>query len=539
MEKVLEQLRSIWGNLSPARRWTAIGTLVAVAAAFTWVIASNTGEQWQPLARGSNPEALKASVDALREQKIPVRLTDDGTVEVPKAHLDAARLEIATQSASGNLVGMEIFNEPKFGTTQFQDQVNYIRALEGELSRTVTSVEGVERARVHLVIPQKQLFVRDQKEPTASIKLTLSPGAQLSRKQTAGLQWLVSSAIEGMAPTNVTVVDQTGQLLAGPGADSMDTGETAYNLKKQYEDMKKRRVLNLLEPVVGVGKVRVDVTATMDFSHVKETVTDVDPEKQVLRTETTLESSSQGAVKKVGGVVGAQGNDPQRQAANEPGAEQSSSAKKQATRAWDTATTIRTRQLGGARVTQLNIGVVLDGTWADGGDGEKAWSPRTEEELAQLTDLVKSGAGIRTERGDQIKVVSVKFQDVAIAEPPPEPALLSPMMMQLIQYGVILLAVLMLVFGVIRPILKANRAKAAESTALARSSAGNAAVDEMLETVQDNVSIGELPEGSTDTDSAASLAPVGEALRLEAIEVTKNNPERAVAVIRAWLALEA
>ena len=204
MNKVLDQFKTIWGNLSPARRYMAMGILALTIGGFAWLIASEAGGNWKQVARGTTPESVKQVVESLQAKQIPVRMGDDGTIEVPAEHLDAARVEIATQSAAGNVVGMEIFDEPKFGTTQFQDQVNYIRALEGELSRTIGTLEPVQVARVHLVIPQKSLFVRDQRDPTASVKLTLNPGARLTRKQSAGIQWLVSSAIEGMASSQVT-----------------------------------------------------------------------------------------------------------------------------------------------------------------------------------------------------------------------------------------------------------------------------------------------------------------------------------------------
>ncbi|MFT5430579.1 MAG: flagellar M-ring protein FliF [Myxococcota bacterium] len=553
----LDQFKTIWGGLSKGRRTLAIGILAVVMGGFAWLIASETSQNWKQVARGTSPESVKAVVESLRAQQIPVRMGDDGTIEVPAEHLDIARVEIATQSASGNVVGMEIFDEPKFGTTQFQDQVNYIRALEGELSRTITTLGPVSRARVHLVIPQKSLFVRDQKVPTASVKIAMTPGARLGRNQSAGIQWLVASAIEGMSSEQVTVIDGAGSILAGPGAGENDSGETAYTLKEEYEEMTQLRVLELLEPLVGAGKVRVNVTTDMDFSEVNETVTDIDPEKSTLRSEQTREEQSTGTERnKVGGVAGQAGNDPARVAGGQGAApNQTQTAKKEATRTWDNSTTIRTKKMGGARVTKLNIGVIIDGDWEEGDDGENVWAPRSAEDIASITEVVRSGAGIQTDRGDQLTVVSIKFQDVPVTAELPPPAI-SHGIAELIKYGVALLLVLLLVFGVVRPLIKSAKpslskaalakftdptATAGGETALAPlDDAGDALVAAAAQVVDtDEImsssgAAGELPAHQPET----ALAPHGELLRKEAVLMTTETPERAVAVIRAWLLME-
>jgi flagellar M-ring protein FliF len=236
---------------------------------------------------------------------------------------------------------------------------------------------------------------------------------------------------------------------------------------------------------------------------------------------------------------------------------QTQSAKKEATRSWDNATTVRTKKMGGARVTKLNIGVIIDGDWEEGVDGEKTWTARSPEDIASITEVVRSGAGIQLDRGDQLKVVSIQFQDVAVTpELPPPP--ISQNMTDLIKYGVGFLLVLLLVFGVVRPLIKsakpslskADLAKFKDPTAAAAGNAALAPLDDAGdalvaaaarvvdtdEVMSSSGAAGELPEHQPVKETA--LAPHGELLRKEAIRMTNETPERAVAVIRAWLLME-
>jgi flagellar M-ring protein FliF len=536
MQKLIDQLKAFWANLTPQRRMFAVGGLVTVVGAAAILVAVNSGENYSKLLKPAKDQNVEAITDALEARSIPSRMGENGWITVPAAHLDEARLVASMAHGKVDGVGLEMFDQPTFGASQFDKYVNYIRGLEGELGRTIARIDGVKSARVHLTIPKRRPIRSLQKPPKASVNLRLAENMMIPRSRVRSIQLMAASAVEGMDPDKVSVTDQHGNNLSAP-EDVSKGDDRALKLKNKYEEGVSERVLNMLEPVVGVGKVRVNVTASMDFANVQQTRTDIDPDKQTVKSESTSEETSTNDQTGAGGVVGQAANDPQRaQGAGAGG--KTNSLKKSEQRVFENAMTITKRAEGGARVKQLSVGVIIDGYMGENADGEKQWTAWTTEEMKKFADALKGATGVDIDRGDQLSIENIQFRDVPVIQEEEEPAL-SPFVQQLIEWGLMLGIAMMVIFGVLRPLLKSLVPAMQPSTALAVAGGGTMAGGDAdlsgMGVATENISAGALPfPGSDQSD----VVRVGERLRLQAIESTKQNPERAVEVIRAWLLTE-
>ncbi len=563
MDRLKEQILAVWGDMSPTRRWTTAGLLAAVVVGFGVLIASQTTVKWAPLGRGLTPEDLDHAVQALEEKRIPVRMREDEIIEVPEDKLHEARLAVAAKGSAGGGVGMELFNESNFGQSAFQEKVNYHRALEGELARTIRSLDVVTTARVHLVIPKKALFRKNQKKPTASVKVQVRPGVELTKAQIRGMRNLVASAIEGLSPQRVTIIDQRGDMLAGP-EDAHSLNEDFLEIQAAREGQLEDAVVQVLRPVVEGGKVRVQVTADMDFSREEITEKQLDPDKQVATSENRIEETSSAREQKPKGVAGVAGNMP-GQGVPEPVNQEDKSSKRESTQYETASTTRRTERPAGA-LKRLTVAVVVGGT----GEGDE-WKGLSPEETKQLEQLAANAVGLDRERGDTITVISRKFTEeaqgtAAVASEP-----LAPWIRELIKWGVLLVLAGIFVFGVVRPFVKLAKPEP-EAAPVVEPEEPSAIEDENPETAiqlaegvvdgvetpeeepvegeAENPAIGELPEheesepmdeiieNDSNQDESEKRTYRGERLRVRAIEATHEDPERAVQIIRTWLLVE-
>lgn len=292
LEGLRGQVQGVWGRMSPGQRVAMAGIVIAVVVGLAWVMLGGASAKMVPLTRGLSAENQATAVAALEEAKIPYKLDDGGTILVPESRVHDARLELAVSTApGGKLVGFELFDDSALGRSAFSEKVNFHRAMEGELARTIRHLKPVERARVHLVTPDRRLFEQDQAEPSASVVLELKAGESLSPRQVLAVRHLVASAVERLSPDRVAVLDQSGSMLARP--DGEDGGaEGLFERQAGFERNIERRVVELLEPLVGVGNVRAQVSARLDFSKMVETVEKFDPEVSVVRSERTREEKS-------------------------------------------------------------------------------------------------------------------------------------------------------------------------------------------------------------------------------------------------------
>jgi len=529
----------------PMRLFAALGiTAVAAALIFTLVLRMG-GESKALLFAGVDMREAGAITQLLEQADIEYELRGDGgSIYVPRSRVLDARMMVSAEGLpSRGSIGYEIFDEPDaLGQTQFQQNINRLRALEGELARTIASLEGISSARVHLVLPERQLFARQTEQPSASIVLGLRRDA-LSPGQVRAIRNLVASATPGLTTNRVTILDEAGRLLAAAseGAEGGDLGEGVDSRQAAIEERIRRTVTDIVEGVVGAGNARVQVSAEMDFSRVSETSERFDPEGRVVRSTSTTESTSTNAERAQGASAALNTPDaPNGASSNGPQSEDNSS---QETVNYEISRTTRTEVSEGGRVRRLSVAVAVDGVLTPG-EGEGAtptWAARSEEEMQRLTQLVRSAVGFNAQRGDTVEVVNAQF---ARATAPDAGAQAGGMLdfmgdldtMRIIEIVAALIASLAFVFFVLRPLiggLMRGGAAAAGASPGAPAIAGGPSPPALPS--PDGAGAAALPE----PDSGIDLAQIQGRVRASSVkkmaEVVTQHPDESAQIIRGWL----
>ena len=406
--RVYDQL---WTQAGSNQRYATLGVIGAMVLGLGFLVyTSATATDWNTLVRGMEPEDQQAAINALQAKTIPYKLGPMGTILVAEERLHEARIEVAASSMpSGRSVGFELFDKSELGRSTFAEKVNYHRALEGEISRTIQHMATVQRARVHLVLPERRLFVEDEITPTASVQLTLKNGVALTRRQVEAIRQLVASGVERLEPGNVSVVDQKGVMLAGPEDEGWDDEESMSALKIQtkMEGNIERRVMRLLEPVFGEGHVRAQVAVELDFSRVTETEETYNPESQVIRSEREKNEKSETQTNIAQGAPGTPTNVPDRAqaaASNSPATIPQTTESLDHIKNYEIDKRTRRSESPHARIKRLSVGVIVHNLTDD--QGEVGVS---DAELDRYRSLVAKAVGIDLNRGDQVEVVAMPF----------------------------------------------------------------------------------------------------------------------------------
>lgn len=423
-----------------------------------------------------------AIVAELEKMNIPYKYAEGGgAVLVPAGRVHDARLKLASQGLpKGGNVGFELMENQKLGSSQFIEQVNFQRAMEGELARSIESVSAVQAARVHLAMPKDSIFVSEQKTPTASVLLNLHPGRTLDPQQVSAIVHLVASSVPELPPKNVTIVDQNGNLLSDTSkqanANGMDPSQIKY--VQQLQQNVVRRIESIITPIVGPGNVRAEATADVDFSRSEQAVESYKPNQtpdaMVIRSQQTSESLNGSA--NPGGVPGALTNQPPAPAtapinapATAPNAAApaaASNTRKDATVNYEVDKTIQYVQQGVGGLKRLSVAVVVNYRKSVDKDGKPGMKPLSAAETAQITDLVKEAMGFNPQRGDTLNVVNSAFASPEQAAIPELPWWKQPANIQLAKdagrYLLIALVLLAIYLKLLKPLLK----KIAEAPAL-------------------------------------------------------------------------
>ncbi len=380
-----------------------------------------------------------AIVAELEKMGIPYKYAEGGgAVLVPSTHVHDARLKLASQGLpKGGNVGFELMENQRLGSSQFVEQINFQRAMEGELARSIESVSAVQAARVHLAMPKDSVFVSEQKSPTASVLLNLHPGRTLDQQQISAIVHLVASSVPELMTKNVTLVDQNGNLLSDAGRNAgsssgMDPTQIKYVQELQQSVV--RRIESIITPIVGPNNVRAEATADVDFSRSEQAVESYKPnqtpEAMVVRSQQTSESLN--GVANPGGVPGALTNQPPApatapivapdQAAAPAGAAgPTTSTRKDATFNYEVDKTIQYVQQGGGGLKRLSVAVVVNHKRSTDAEGKVVMQPLTEAEITQITNLVKDAMGFNAERGDSVNVVNTPFARAEVEALPDQP----------------------------------------------------------------------------------------------------------------------
>ncbi len=387
-----------------------------------------------------------------------------GTIMVPADDATKLRMELASQNLPSAGVGYEIFDKSDaFGTTAFVQNINRLRALEGELTRSIETLDNIDSARVHLVIPQRQIFSRNSEPPTASVVLKLRNS--LNHDQVVAIQHLVAAAVAGLKPGRVAVVDDQGDLLAGgDGSDSADADSAAQDQQTtDYEERMRKRIENIVASVVGQGHVRVQVAADVKYNHVQQTSETFDPDSKVVRSTQTIDSSSSDTSNNKSNAVSVASALPAGTQNTSGGSggnsgDKSSNSHNEETTNYEISKTVRTSTQDGGQVKRLSVAVVVDGTVKTLPNGKTQYTPRSKAEMAQIQNLVESAIGYDKARGDKVEVVNMAFarMDVGSFAPVPKPllGLDSAYWFKIIEAGILSLTALLIGLFVVRPLIR-------------------------------------------------------------------------------------
>ncbi len=457
--QIKERLQQVNEKLSLTQK-ISIGAVLAVAlAVIVAVVAGSTAVEDSFLFTNLSAEDSAMIVEELKKEKIPYTLQSGGSaITVPKDKVLDLRLKMASAGLPrGGGVGYEIFDKQDVTTlTRFTEHVNMVRALQGELSRTITNLSPIKAARVHIVLPKESMFVEDQKEPSASVMVTLYKGRALSQRHVSSILHLVSSSIEGMRPDKVSIVDSSGNVLSGADDELEGLSGKKLAYKRKVERRLEGNIMKLLNPVIGEGKSRVTVNTDMDFDRGVREEERYNPNVTAVRSETKTEESKISTKGQPGGLAGAQANLPGRagQATNQAGGSQSNLEK--STTNFEINKTVRKVRENVGSVKKVAVSVVLDGKEIVENEETKI-VPLGDEELKRIEELVKTAIGFDAARGDQVVVTSIPFAPVTA---PAEVPVYEKLLPYLLRYLVPLVALLLIFLLVLRPLFKSIRALA-------------------------------------------------------------------------------
>jgi flagellar M-ring protein FliF len=405
-------------TLGAARLAAMAAVTVALIGFFIIVGMRVTAPTMAPLFTELSMEDSNRVLKELESQGVPYELRGDGsTVLIPKDQVTRARMRLAEAGLPrGGSVGYEIFDKSEtLGTTSFVQNVNHLRALEGELARTIRSLDRVSAARVHLVIPERQLFQRDRQEPSASIVLRVR--SQLEQAQVRAIRHLAATAVRGLKPERVSIVDEQGRLLAdGVGAAEAGIAPMLDERNFSYEQRLKNQLESIVTSIVGPGRARVTVAAELDYTRVQQTSDRYDPESRVVRSTQSREEAAQSdqAAPEDAVTVGNQLPGANQGAGAQQAGNRDSNRKSEEVVNYEISRTTRTEVIEPGRVKRLSVAVLVDGNYTKGANAaEVTYEPRPQEELDRITALVRSAIGFSEERGDQVEVVNLRFAEVA------------------------------------------------------------------------------------------------------------------------------
>lgn len=528
IKEQLDKLQSYWSKRTTSQRILIAGLAAALIVAFILMIFWLNRPDYKVLYTNLYPEDANRVVEALNAEKVPYTLQDNGkTVLVPADRVYDLRLKIAGEGAlQGQGIGFEIFDQIKIGQTDFVQRINYQRALQGELARTISEFPQVERARVHLVIPRKSLFLEEQIPPTASVVLKLKDGAKLENSQVKGIVNLVAMSVEGLEPNNITLTDMRGQTLYQPEDEegAMGLSNTQIEYKAETEKKMERRIQELLMPIVGPQKVIARVNTEIDFSQKTITKELYNPDVTVVRSEQRSEESTKGRANLEGGVPEAnfRGDGFVGSLSTQDSSRESRTTNYEINKEEQQIIT----PTGG--VDRLSVAVIVDGTYTKtGAEGEMEYVPRSEAEMERIRELVKNAVGFDSARGDSVEVTNIAFGAPEIMD---EGGLMRTMLEYMQRLGKPFLnglLIFLFLILVVRPVVMALiRPRVAEQEI--EELAGLPEADERLA----------LAEGELDED-ALDAARRLENAKAQALQLSESNMDQCVQILRNWLKQEA
>ena len=526
-----------------------VGLLAGVAAAIAaaiWLVLWSQGQNYTVLYGQLSERESGQVMDALTAAGIEFKLNPSGAVLVPESKVQEARIRLASQGLpQSDSMGIEMIQKDSaLGNSTLMESARYQSVLETELARTIIKVQGVQSARVHLALPKPSVFLRDAHKATASVMLQLYPGRRLDPGQVAAIVHLVASSVPELSANDVTLVDQAGSLLNSPDENAEAAATTRhFEQTRKLEESYQQRIIELLEPMLGAGRVRATVTADMDYTETEETRENYDPQKTAVRSEQTsneMRKNGDGAE----GIPGALSNQPPGTsgapvipgaatpgnpltppaagaAAASTGSSGPSSSSQRSTRNFEVDRTLQYVKQPVGTLKRLNVGVVLDDWQKVDADGKVTTSPMSDTDIKRFTQLVKESIGLKDDRGDQINVLNQAFKS-NVALPPVDglPLWQQPWFTQLAKQIVGAALVLLVAFLVLRPLMKSLTKPSKRSSA---------ALGEDVD--GDRLSL-------SGQGKAIKLAPSFEQQIAAARTLVGQDPRRAAQVVKDWVSAD-
>jgi flagellar M-ring protein FliF len=519
------------------------GVAAAVAAAI-WLVLWSQGQNYTVLYGQLSERESGQVMDALTAAGIEFKLNPSGAVSVPESKVQEARIRLASQGLpQSDSMGIEMIQkESPLGSSSLMESARYQSVLETELARTIIKVQGVQTARVHLALPKPTVFLRDARKATASVMLQLYPGRRLEPGQVAAIVHLVASSVPELAASDVTLVDQAGSLLNSPDESAEAAASTRqFEYTRKLEESYRQRIVELLEPMIGAGRVRATVTADMDFTVTEETRENYDPQKTAVRSEQTSTEQRRGG-DAAEGIPGALSNQPPGTSGAPtipgaatpgnpaPGAAQSTAASsgpnssaQRSTRNFEVDRTLSYVKQPVGILKRLNVGVVLDDWQKVDADGKATTAPMSDTDIKRFSQLVRESIGLKEDRGDQLNVLNQAFKSSAPIGPVEGPPLWeTPWITQLAKQIVGAALVLVVALLILRPLMKSVTKSAPRRIA---GSGGAADIE------GDRVSL-------SGQSNAIKLAPSFEQQIAAARTLVGQDPRRAAQVVKDWVSAD-
>jgi flagellar M-ring protein FliF len=539
----LQSLVGFLRGLGASRLMAMFAVTAALIGFFAFVIMRVTTPQMTTLFTDLSAEDSSGIIKDLERQAIPYELRNDGAViMVPKDKVTRLRMKLAEGGLpKGGGVGYEIFDKSDaLGTTSFVQNINHLRALEGELARTIRAIDSVQAARVHLVLPERPLFSRETPEPSASIVVRVR-GA-LEPQQIRAIRHLVASAVSGLKPQRVSIVDEAGRLLAdGAGTGNDADNSVADERRSSFEKRMRNEVEAIVSSVVGSGRARVQLSADFDYNRITQTSDKFDPEGRVLRSTQTREESSATADNSGQVTVNNELPGNQRQG-DTPVPARDQSKKTEETNNYEISHTTKTEVTEAGRVNRISVAVLVDGSYTKNEKGEMVYGDRSKEELDRIGALVRSAIGFDQKRGDLVEVVNLKFAEAPATIPIAEPTGLLGMVqftkddvMYVIELGVMMLLGLVVLFMVIRPLVKRILASEVIPTP-----ANEGHLPALVDGAPVAAGTGQsLVPGPNATAQMIDVAQVQGQVHAQSVhrvgELAERNPTETASIVRQWL----
>jgi flagellar M-ring protein FliF len=528
-------------SLGAARIAAMCAVTVALVGFFGFLILRVTAPQMSPLFTDLTLEDSSTIVKELEREAVAYELRNDGaTVLAPKDRVPRLRMTLAESGLpKGGGVGYEIFDKSDaLGATSFVQNINHLRALEGELSRTIRSLDRVQAARVHLVLPERPLFSRETPEASASIVLKVR--GKLEAQQVNAIRHLTASAVSGLKPERVSIVDEAGRLLADGARGAENSGDSADDRQIAYERRLREQVEGIVSSIVGPGHARVQLTADFDFNRVTQTSEKYDPEGRVLRSSQTREESAATADNKQGQVTVANaipGGPPPPDTAPTT---RDQSKKTEEIVNYEISKSTKIEVTEGGRLNRVSVAVLVDGNYTKNDKGEPIYAPRDKDEIDHIAALVRSAIGFDQKRGDQVEVVNLRFADVggaALPEPTGLTAFLQftkdDIMHWAEQLVMVLLGIVVLLM-VVRPLV--NRIIASDRPGDSAAGLGHGDGQGAIAAGPTAAEIKAVPSATAKMIDVAQVQGQVHAQSVQKVgELADKNPTEAISIIRSWL----